>query len=293
MARSKCRVATLWCPGFNRNVRGYFPLSIFRRKKKKLPFEADQPSDASLLQEAQRKPHSLPQHVAIIMDGNGRWAKARGLPRIEGHRRGANSVRKALESCERWRIPNLTLYCFSSENWKRPQEELDFLMGLLKDYLVHERKTLVEKNIRLKIIGRRDGLPADVLVEMDKSIEVSKNHSAMTLCLAINYGARQEMVDAVRKIADEVREQKITSEAIDEDYFASRLYTAGIPDPDLLIRTSGELRISNFLLWQISYSELWVTSKAWPDFDEKDFEAALADYTRRQRRFGDIGTAST
>jgi undecaprenyl diphosphate synthase len=230
----------------------------------------------------------IPKHVAIIMDGNGRWAKSRGLPRIEGHRRGADSVRRALEACEYWKIPNLTLYCFSNENWKRPAEELGFLMGLLKQYLIRERKTLMEKNVRLKIIGRRDGLPPDILEQMDQSVEVSRHNSAMTLCLAINYGARQEIVDAVKQIVNESQAGKITANTIDETTIANRLYTSDMPDPDLVIRTSGEMRISNFLLWQISYSELWVTSKAWPDFNGDDFREALEDYSKRQRRFGDI-----
>ncbi len=236
---------------------------------------------------------SVPKHVAIIMDGNGRWAKSRGLPRIEGHRRGADSVRRALEACEYWKIPNLTLYCFSNENWKRPAEELGFLMGLLKQYLIRERKTLMEKNVRLKIIGRRDGLPADILEQMDQSVEATRHNSAMTLCLAINYGARQEIVDAVKRIVNDSHAGKLTADTIDETTIANRLYTSDMPDPDLVIRTSGEMRISNFLLWQISYSELWVTSKAWPDFNGDDFREALEDYSKRQRRFGDIQPPSS
>lgn len=227
------------------------------------------------------------------MDGNGRWAKARGLPRIEGHRRGADTVRRVLNVCEALDIRYLTLYCFSNENWKRPADELGFLMSLLKQYLINERRTLMEKNVRLKVIGRRGGLPEDVLEEIDKSIEASRNNTAMTLCLAINYGARQEIVDAVKQIAADAKQGKLDPDTIDEQAIAAKLYTSDMPDPDLLIRTSGELRISNFLLWQISYSELWITSKAWPEFSDDDFKAALVDFGKRQRRFGDIQPASS
>jgi undecaprenyl diphosphate synthase len=231
---------------------------------------------------------TLPKHVAIIMDGNGRWAQAQGLPRVEGHRRGAETVQRILEACGRIGIEYLTLYCFSNENWKRPQAELDFLMRLLKQYLIQERPSLMKNNIRLQIIGRRDGLPADVLEEMDRSVETTAGNQSLTLCLAINYGARQEMVDAVRAIANDIADGQMTIDSIDEKTISDRLYTADIPDPDLLIRTSGEMRISNFLLWQISYSELWVTAKAWPEFTDEDFEAALAEYASRQRRFGGL-----
>ncbi len=257
-------------------------MAFFRRQvKPKAKSESNLPTE---------KPQSdsLPKHVAIIMDGNGRWAQAQGLPRVEGHRRGADTVQRILEACGRIGIEYLTLYCFSNENWKRPKSELDFLMRLLKEYLIQERPTLIKNNIRLKIIGRRDGLPADILEEMDRSIAASAGNTALTLCLAINYGARQEIVDAVRSIANEVKEGRLEVEDIDEIAIADRLYTSDIPDPDLLIRTSGEMRISNFLLWQISYSELWVTSKAWPEFTDNDFEEALAEYANRQRRFGGL-----
>ena len=237
------------------------------------------------------KPASLPTQVAIIMDGNGRWAQSQGLPRVEGHRRGADTVQRILEACGRIGIEYLTLYCFSNENWKRPQAELDFLMRLLKEYLIHERPTLMKNDIRLKIIGRRDGLPAEVLEEMDRSVAVSAQNESLTLCLAINYGARQELVDAIRLIATDFKNGSLNISDIDESSISDRLYTADMPDPDLLIRTSGEMRISNFLLWQISYSELWVTPKAWPEFSDDDFEAALAEYANRQRRFGGL-TAS-
>ena len=230
----------------------------------------------------------VPQHIAIIMDGNGRWAQSRGLPRIEGHRQGAKSVQTAIEFCAEYRIPFLTLYCFSNENWKRPKEELDFLMGLLKSYLTQQSASLVKNSIRLLVIGRRTGLPSDVLQVMDQAIEISKNGTKQTLCLAINYGSRQEIVDAVRTLASEVAAGRLSPDAIDEGSIERSLSTAGIPDPDLVIRTSGEMRLSNFLLWQISYSELWVTQKAWPEFGKPDLKEAVEEFGRRQRRFGGI-----
>lgn len=229
-----------------------------------------------------------PRHIAIIMDGNGRWAQRRGLPRIEGHRRGVASVRAATEECARLGIEQLTLYCLSSENWKRPQYEIDLLMQLLEQYLIEERTTLINENIRLAVIGRREGLPASALDEMDKTIELSSAHTGMTLCLAINYGGRGEVVDAVRAIADEVRQGRLQPDDVDEETINDHLYTSGMSDPDLLIRTAGEMRVSNFLLWQISYAELWVTDHCWPDFREADLHAAIRDFAARDRRFGGL-----
>jgi undecaprenyl diphosphate synthase len=229
-----------------------------------------------------------PRHIAIIMDGNGRWAQRRGLPRIEGHRRGVASVRCATEECARLGIEQLTLYCLSSENWKRPRRELDLLMHLLEQYLIEERTTLINENIRLSVIGRRDGLPDSVLREMNKTIDLSREHSGLQLCLAINYGGRGEMVDAVRSIAAAVQREALEPDDIDEDTIASHLYTQGMSDPDLLIRTAGEMRISNFLLWQISYAELWVTEHCWPEFREHDLHAAIRDFAGRDRRFGGL-----
>lgn len=229
-----------------------------------------------------------PRHIAIIMDGNGRWAQSQGLPRVEGHRRGVASVRQTVEECARLGIEQLTLYCLSSENWKRPQSELDFLMHLLEQYMIEERSTIMEQNIVVRIIGRRDGIPASVLAEMDKTIEMSSTNSGTRLCLAINYGGRGEMVDAVRRIAEEVRDGKLAPQQIDEQCLSEYLYTAGMPDPDLLIRTAGELRISNFLLWQISYAELWVTDLCWPEFREPDLHDAIRDFASRNRRFGGL-----
>jgi undecaprenyl diphosphate synthase len=229
-----------------------------------------------------------PRHIAIIMDGNGRWAQRRGLPRIEGHRRGVASVRCATEVAARLGIGQLTLYCLSSENWKRPRRELDLLMHLLEQYLIEERTTLAKQNIRLRVIGRREGLPDSVLHEMDKTIELSSDNAGLQLCLAINYGGRGEVADAVRAIARGVREGKLAPDEITEDTIGEHLYTAGMSDPDLLIRTAGELRISNFLLWQISYAELWVTEHCWPEFRESDLQTAIRDFAARDRRFGGL-----
>lgn len=233
-------------------------------------------------------PTRLPKHIAIIMDGNGRWARARGLPRIEGHRQGANSVEAALTACGELGIPYLTLYAFSSENWKRPKEELDFLMGLLKTYLANQTERLIKNSVRLQVIGRRTGLSQDVIQAIDLAIEKCKGGTKQTLILAINYGSRQEIVDAVREIASETQAGTLSVDAIDETTIAKHLYTRDYPDPDLLIRTSGEMRISNFLLWQISYAELLVTDKAWPEFGKEDLYAAVAEYGKRERRFGAI-----
>jgi undecaprenyl diphosphate synthase len=229
-----------------------------------------------------------PRHVAIIMDGNGRWAQRQHLPRIEGHRRGVASVRRTVEEAARLKLGQLTLYCLSSENWKRPQRELDFLMHLLEQYMIEERSTIMRQNVSVSVIGRRDGIPAATLAEMDKTIELSAGNSGTRLCLAINYGARGEIVDAVRQIAVEVQRGSLAPNAIDEQTIAAHLYSAGMPDPDLVIRTAGEMRISNFLLWQISYAELWVTERCWPEFEIADFHQAIRDFAARDRKFGGL-----
>jgi undecaprenyl diphosphate synthase len=233
-------------------------------------------------------PERLPRHVAIIMDGNGRWARQRGLPRVEGHLRGVQSVRATVEECCKLGIGQLTLYCLSVENWKRPQHELDFLMTLLHKYLLDERAEIMGQNIRFTVIGRRAGLPENVLAEIDENIRLSEQNTGMTLALAINYGGRTEIVDAVRTIAERVRSGQIAPEQIEEETVSAALYTAGMPDPDLLVRTAGEMRVSNYLLWQISYAELWVTEKCWPDFDRATLHQALGDFGRRERRFGGL-----
>ncbi len=235
-------------------------------------------------------PERLPRHVAVIMDGNGRWAQQRGFPRIEGHRRGVGSVRAVTEECARLGIEQLTLYCLSSENWKRPQAELDFLMQLLEQYLIEERATILEQGIRLEVIGRRDGIPASVQRQMDKTIAMSRENTGTRLCLAVNYGGRGELADAMRAIAARVQAGELSPDDIDETTVADYLYTAGMPDPDLLIRTAGEMRLSNFLLWQISYAEIWVTQRCWPEFGVADLHDAFRAYARRDRRFGGLKT---
>jgi undecaprenyl diphosphate synthase len=233
-------------------------------------------------------PERLPRHIAVIMDGNGRWAQSRDLPRIEGHRRGVASVRSTVEACAKLGIGQLTLYCLSSENWKRPQHELDFLMHLLEQYMIEERRTIMENNLAVDIIGRRDGIPPQVQQEMDRTVQLSSRNTGTRLCLAINYGGRAEMVDAVREIARRVRDGELAIEDIDEESISHHLYTAGRPDPDLLIRTAGEMRVSNFLLWQISYAEIWVAQCCWPDFDAAQLHRAIRDFAARDRRFGGL-----
>lgn len=229
-----------------------------------------------------------PKHIAVIMDGNGRWAQNRELPRYEGHRQGIESVRKTLEESVRQNLEQLTLYCLSSENWKRPPEEIDFLMHLLQRYMIEERSTFMEQNVRVEIIGRRDGIPEAVQVEMDKTVSICAKNTGTCLCLAINYGARSELVDAIKRISETVASGELTAESIDEELVSSYLYTSEMKDPDLLIRTAGEMRISNFLLWQISYAELWITQKSWPEFEEKDLQQAIIDFASRERRFGGL-----
>ena len=229
-----------------------------------------------------------PKHIAVIMDGNGRWAQNRKLPRSEGHRAGIESVRKTLEESVRLGLEQLTLFCLSSENWKRPQEEIDFLMHLLQLYMIEERSTFMDQNVRVELIGRRDGIPDAVQKEMDKTVAICAKNTGTCLCLAINYGARSEMVDAIRRISDKVANRELNSEEIDEQLVSSYLYTSEMKDPDLLIRTAGEMRISNFLLWQISYAELWITEKAWPEFEESELHQAIRAFARRERRFGGL-----
>ena len=237
------------------------------------------------------EPEALPRHVAIIMDGNGRWARQRGLPRIEGHRHGAEAVRAIVTDCARLGIECLTLYSFSRENWKRPREEVEALMELYAHYLAIERPEILENDIRLVQIGRRSELPAKVLEQLQRTEQLSRHNRGMTLCLALNYGSRAEIVDAVRRIAKRVQAGELTPEQIDEQTISDHLDTAGLPDPDLVIRTAGEMRLSNFLLWQVSYAEFYSTPVLWPDFREEHLREALRDYARRERRFGDVKPA--
>ena len=244
-------------------------------------------SSHSLQLSAQAK-SSLPAHVAVIMDGNGRWAKQRNLPRIEGHRNGAESVRAVVRAAGEVGIKYLTLYAFSMENWTRPKEEVDTLMKYLDRYLRNEVGELQKNNVRLEVIGQIYRLPEFVQEQLKKTIALLHKNKGLTLVLALSYGGRTEIVEAVRDIAAKVKQGKLDPEEITEQVLAQHLYTKGIPDPDLLIRTSGEMRVSNFLLWQISYAELVVTSTLWPDFRKSQFFEALEEYARRHRRFGAV-----
>jgi len=235
-------------------------------------------------------PRKIPRHVAIIMDGNGRWAEQRGFPRIFGHRNGAAAVRRTVEQAGRLGIDVLTLYSFSLENWKRPKDEVEALMLLCLAYLEGEREALIREGIRFKVIGRRDGLPDPVVHAIEDVTEATKDGQVATLCLAINYGARAELVDAARALAHDAKAGRIDPDEIDEPVLASKLTTDGLPDPDLLIRTAGEMRVSNFLLWQISYAELHVTDVLWPDFAESHLNDAVRDFAARRRRFGGLET---
>jgi len=231
---------------------------------------------------------SLPAHVAIIMDGNGRWAAQRGLPRVEGHRRGAESVRAVLRCASSLGISHLTLYAFSVENWNRPKAEVDTLMKFLARYLKTERDEMNDNNVRLRAIGQLDRLPGFVREQLNATISSLDQNIGTTLNLALSYGGRTELLDAARALVAKAQSGELALADIDEQVFADHLYTVGTPDPDLLIRTSGEMRVSNFLLWQISYAELVVTERLWPDFGEADFCAALESFAARERRFGKV-----
>jgi undecaprenyl diphosphate synthase len=241
---------------------------------------------------AQLDPQRLPRHIAVIMDGNGRWAKRRHLPRIAGHRAGVAAARDIIEACARLHIPALTLYAFSVENWRRPKTETDFLMRLLREYLRKELPEIHRNNIRLVIIGRSEGLPAGVLDDLRVAVDKTAGNSGMVLAVALNYGGRAEIVDAVNAILRaRAQHNGSVTQAVDEQAISHHLYTAGLPDPDLLIRTSGEMRVSNFLLWQIAYAEIYVTETLWPDFDRAELYRALLEYQTRERRYGGIGSA--
>ena len=230
----------------------------------------------------------LPKHIAIIMDGNGRWAQKRGLPRVEGHRNGIESVRTVVELCGELHINYLTLYAFSMENWIRPKDEVNMLMKYLAWFLKKETPDLQKNNVRLRAIGRLDLLPQEAQEQLALSIETLKNNTGLTLILALSYSSREEITHTVRNLARQVRAGQLDPEQIDEKFLSNSLYTKEYPDPDILIRTSGEMRISNFLLWQISYAELYVTPTLWPDFKEEDLCNALEEFAKRNRRFGDV-----
>lgn len=229
-----------------------------------------------------------PRHIAVIMDGNGRWAQARGLPRAAGHREGVSTVRRVVTESARLGLEAITLYSFSSENWKRPADEVAALMLLCCEFLKVERPTMLRENIRFRRIGRREGLPPEVLAELDETERATAGSTGLTLCLALNYGSRTEIADAARALASEVLAGRRTVDSIDEAAVGERLYTAGLPDPDLLVRTAGEMRVSNYLLWQISYAEIHVTEVLWPDFTEADLHRAIIDFASRERRFGGV-----
>jgi len=229
---------------------------------------------------------ALPAHVAIIMDGNGRWAKRRLMPRTLGHRAGMSALKRVVKLCDEINIPILTVYAFSTENWKRPASEVNYLMGLLVEYLHKELQELHENNVRINILGDYSVLNQECQNEIRRALQITRNNTGLSFNIALNYGSRCEILDAVKKLVIKVNNGEITPDSISEKVFSDLLYTANLPDPDLLIRTAGEMRLSNFLLWQLAYTEIWVTDCLWPDFDRKDFLRALVDYQRRDRRFG-------
>ncbi len=232
--------------------------------------------------------NNLPVHIAIVMDGNGRWASGRGLPRSMGHREGANTLRKIVRYCDEIGIKYLTVYAFSTENWSRPKEEVDALMSLLLEYLKNADKEIAGKNVRIKVIGDSNGLTEEIKNEIIRVTENTKKNNGLTLVIALNYGGRAEIVDMVRRIAVEVKKGGLSIDAINEQLVSGYLYTSGIPDPDMVIRPSGENRLSNFLLWQSSYAEFWYSNVLWPDFSKKDLLEAIMEYQKRNRRYGGI-----
>jgi undecaprenyl diphosphate synthase len=230
----------------------------------------------------------LPKHVAVIMDGNGRWAKRRGLPRIMGHQRGVDALKDLLRCCKDWGVPALTAYAFSTENWGRPLEEVEFLMTLFERVLRRELEEMNQENVRIRFVGNLEALPRSLQDEIDRSMARTKNNSGIQFSVATNYGGRQEIIQACKAIATQIQKGTIDVDDIDEELFENHLYTNGIIHPDLLIRTSGEMRLSNFLLWQMAYAEIYVTQTLWPDFDRSEFHKALLAYQQRERRFGKV-----
>ena len=230
----------------------------------------------------------LPQHIAIIMDGNGRWAKKRLMPRTMGHRAGMTTLKTTVKTCSELGIKYLTVFAFSTENWKRPADEVDYLMKLLVEYLGKELQELHQENVRINVIGAYQDLPSECLTQVEKALSLTKNNTGMVFNIALNYGARREIIRAVQNISTKVQEGLLSTDDIDENTIANELYSCNIPDPDLLIRTAGEMRISNFLLWQIAYTELWFSSKLWPEFTREELLSAIADYGQRERRFGGL-----
>ena len=253
-------------------------LNWFSKRK-----SADPAPDISVID-----PGSVPRHVAVIMDGNGRWAKQQGLPRVAGHQSGMRNVKKITIAADRIGVQVLTLYAFSTENWKRPKEEVEFLVNLPKQFFPLEIDELIEKNVQIRMTGWNQGLPEHTLRPVEEAIERTKNNTGLILNIALNYGSRREIIEAVRKTADDVLAGALKPEEITEDRLNKYLLTSDLPDPDLIIRTSGEIRISNFLLWQMAYSELWFTEDYWPEFSEEHFYRAILEYQRRVRRYGGI-----
>lgn len=235
-------------------------------------------------------PQLLPRHIAIIMDGNGRWAKKRGLPRSMGHRAGVEALRTVVKGCSQLGIHALTVYAFSTENWRRPKDEVGFLMTLLTDYLRKELRELHQNDVVIRALGRIDNLPQEAQRELEHAMKVTKNNTGLILNLALNYGGRAEIIDTVQRLVTDVSKGKYRIEEIDEERFSQALFTGGLPDPDLLIRTSGEMRLSNFLLWQLAYTEIVVVETLWPDFGQEALLDAIRTYQKRDRRFGGIQT---
>ncbi|MCF2145217.1 isoprenyl transferase [Desmonostoc muscorum LEGE 12446] len=236
-------------------------------------------------------PQHLPHHIAVIMDGNGRWAKNRGLPRIAGHRQGAKTLKELLRCCKHWGIKALTAYAFSTENWQRPVEEVDFLMLLFERLLHRELAQMHQEGVRISFIGDLSVLPKSLQTEMERSMTETLNNQAIHFTVAVNYGSRNEITKVCRQVAELVQQGELSAEQVNENLIEKHLYTADIPEPDLLIRTSGEMRLSNFLLWQIAYTEMYFTDVLWPDFDREAFHQALLSYQKRDRRFGKVKTS--
>ncbi len=278
------RVADTWSLCYF--ARRTFP-GRFRVKASELLKPASR-EEAELLDKLDLK--RLPQHLAVIMDGNGRWAERRHLPRIAGHRAGVKAAREVIESCARLKLPYLTLYAFSLENWRRPQAEVDFLMRLLREYLKRELPSIHKNNIRLLVIGRSEQLPEGVRKDIENGMRLTARNTGMKLVVALNYGGRAELVDAFNAMLDQIRSNGLSAFHADEQTISEHLYTSGLPDPDLLIRTSGEMRVSNFLLWQIAYAEIYVTETLWPDFSRARLLEALVDFQKRERRYGGLGS---
>jgi undecaprenyl diphosphate synthase len=230
----------------------------------------------------------IPHHVAVIMDGNGRWAKKRNLPRMAGHRAGMKTVKEVVKAADEIGVQYLTMYAFSTENWKRPRDEVDFLMKLPQEFLSTELEELVERNVRVRMVGSREQLPSYTIQALETAEQRTRNNTGLQLNFALNYGARKEIVEAVKDIAARLQAGEIDLEQLNEDVISRHLYTSGIPDPDLLIRTSGEIRLSNFMLWQLAYTELWFTDVLWPDFTREHFYQAIVEYQGRARRYGAV-----